>query len=64
MAEGGEVLESIKVEKQAFACMLGGDDGCTLFICTATSGDPSVATVKRDGRIEMAQVDVPGAGIP
>lgn len=64
MAEGGEVLERIKVEKQAFACMLGGDDGCTLFICTATSGDPAVATVERDGRIEMAQVDVPGAGIP
>jgi sugar lactone lactonase YvrE len=64
VAEGGEVLERIPVEKQAFACMLGGDDRRTLFICTATSGDPSVATVERDGRIEMVQVDVPGAGIP
>ncbi|MFT4570509.1 MAG: sugar lactone lactonase YvrE [Hyphomicrobiaceae bacterium] len=64
VAEGGEILDRVTVEKQAFACMLGGDDGCTLFICVATSGDPSVASVARDGRIEMVQVDVPGAGIP
>ena len=30
--QGGEVTERIKVETDAFACMLGGPDGRTLFV--------------------------------
>jgi sugar lactone lactonase YvrE len=33
--EGGEVLQSITVDRGCFACMLGGDDGRTLFIGAA-----------------------------
>jgi sugar lactone lactonase YvrE len=44
--------------------MLGGPQRRHLFICTATSGDPAVAREKRDGRIEVVEVDVPGAGLP
>jgi len=62
--EGGAVTDRIRVEKQAFACMLGGPRRRHLFICTATSGDPAVALEKRDGRIEVVEVDVPGAGLP
>ena len=62
--EGGEITHRVAVEKQAFACMLGGPQRRHLFICTATSGDPAVAREKRDGRIEVIEVDVPGAGIP
>jgi sugar lactone lactonase YvrE len=33
--EGGEVLDSVSVDRGCFACMLGGDDGRTLFIAAA-----------------------------
>jgi sugar lactone lactonase YvrE len=62
--EGGEVLARVTVAKQAFACMLGGPARRHLFICTASSGEPKVAKEKRDGRIEVVEVDVPGAGLP
>jgi len=62
--EGGAVTDRVAVSTQAFACMLGGPQRRHLFICTATSGDPAVAREKRDGRIEVIEVDVPGAGLP
>jgi sugar lactone lactonase YvrE len=33
--EGGEVLDVVTADRGCFACMLGGDDGRTLFIATA-----------------------------
>ena len=33
--EGGEVLDEITVDRGCFACMLGGEDGRTLFIAAA-----------------------------
>jgi len=33
--EGGEVLDSVEVDRGCFACMLGGRDGRTLFIAAA-----------------------------
>ncbi|MDQ1479495.1 MAG: hypothetical protein QOI44_356 [Actinomycetota bacterium] len=63
--EGGEVLDEIKVTNDfAFACMLGGDDRRTLYMCTAPSSDPTVTRDLRSGRIEAIEVDVPGAGLP
>lgn len=35
LAEGGAVLETVHVDRGCFACMLGGDDGRTLFIAAA-----------------------------
>jgi sugar lactone lactonase YvrE len=61
--EGGEVLDRITVEHDAFACMLGGSDGRTLFICTSASPDPA-KTGNRLGRIEVVDVHVRGAGLP
>lgn len=61
--EGGEVTHRIDVERQAFACMLGGPERRTLFLCTSNSGDPAETHV-RHGRIECVGVDVPGAGLP
>jgi sugar lactone lactonase YvrE len=61
--EGGEVTHRVEIEKEAFACMLGGVDGCTLFICTAGASDPA-ETHTRLGRIETVRVEVPGAGLP
>jgi len=46
-----------------FACMLGGEDGRTLYMVTApTSGQE--AHHNPAGRIESVRVDVPGAGLP
>ena len=64
LAEGGEVLDRVKVESQAFACMLGGDDGRTLFICTAATSEPDRCRAEASGRIEIVRVDAPHAGLP
>ena len=61
LLEGGEVTHRVEVEHEAFACMLGGPERRTLFICTAASSEPNQTAVRR-GRIEW--VEVPGAGLP
>jgi sugar lactone lactonase YvrE len=35
VSEGGEVLDTVAVDRGCFACMLGGTDGTTLFIAAA-----------------------------
>jgi sugar lactone lactonase YvrE len=62
--QGGEVAETIKVETDAFACMLGGPDGHTLFVATAANSDPEKCRANRTGRIEYTQVEVGRAGLP
>jgi len=62
--EGGEVLDTIDVSRRAFACMLGGADGTTLFIATAAASLADVASKQREACIEMAEVAVPHAGLP
>lgn len=62
--EGGEVTDRIKVENQAFACMLGGESRKRLFILTAASSDPEECRSGRTGKIEYVDVEFPGAGLP
>jgi sugar lactone lactonase YvrE len=50
-------------ERGPYACMLGGEDRRTLFVCTNTGSGPAMGQ-KRDGRIELMRVEVPGAGLP
>jgi sugar lactone lactonase YvrE len=64
VAEETEVLDVIETSQTAYACMLGGDDGRTMFILTAGSSLASVASATRTGRIEVARVEVPHAGLP
>ena len=62
--EGGRIERTIPTgERSAFACMLGGAERRTLFLCTSTGSGPAMAE-KRDGRIEFFEVEVPGAGLP
>jgi sugar lactone lactonase YvrE len=62
--EGGKIDGTVSTgSRYAFACMLGGADRRTLFVCTSTGSGPAMAD-KRDGAIETARVDVPGAGLP
>jgi len=65
--EGGEVVERIELDRPCFACMLGGDDGRTLFMVTQewlgpTGMDELIRA--RTGRIITARVAVPHAGWP
>jgi sugar lactone lactonase YvrE len=62
--EGGEVVDRVGVSGLAIACMLGGPDGRTLFVCSAESTDPAECVAKRSARIEIARVDAPHAGLP
>ena len=64
--EGGMISERIPVQTNAFACMLGGEDRRTLFICTSNGSgvDPGAALREKSGKIEITRVDVPGCGKP
>ena len=64
VAQGGEVLEVIETDQPCYACMLGGDDGKTLFMLTASSSDHAAAAAAQTGNILVADVDSPRAGRP
>jgi sugar lactone lactonase YvrE len=65
LREGGEVVDEVKgTHSGAFACMLGGHDRCTLYVCTAPTHVPDEARSAHGGRIEAVPVEVPGAGLP
>jgi sugar lactone lactonase YvrE len=70
--EGGDVLERVELDLPCFACMLGGEDGRTLFMLTAdwrmTEGfEENIARLTngpRTGRLVTARAPAPGAGWP
>ncbi len=64
LREGGEVAGRVTLDRKAFACMLGGADRRTLFVCTGDSHDPERQARERNGRIEAFAVSVPGDGLP
>lgn len=64
IGEGGELLETISIDRGAFACMLGGADGKTLYICAAPDSNPKKLAGVRGGHIIAVRVDVPHAGRP
>ena len=59
--EGAGPVDWIATGRGAYACVLGGSDGRTLYICTADSSDPAKTLGLRTGRIEATRVDVPAA---
>jgi sugar lactone lactonase YvrE len=61
---GGHVTHRVEIESQAFACMLGGPERRTLFVCTAEDSHPDHCRKHATACIEMVEVDVPGAGLP
>jgi sugar lactone lactonase YvrE len=60
VAEGGEVLDIVDADRGCFACVLGGDDGRTLYI-VANRYTGSGAS---DGVVLTQSVAVPRAGRP
>ncbi len=65
VAEGGRILEERRTDGiGVFACMLGGDDGRTLFACVAPSFREAEASANHNSSILMTTVEVPHAGLP
>ena len=65
VAEGGNILEVIRIDGMGvFACMLGGDDGRTLFACVAPTFHEAEASANHRASIWTTHVNVPGAGLP
>ncbi len=62
--QGGEVVDRVRPIGNAYACMLGGEKRKTLFVLSSETDDPEQAKQMRSGRIEIVDVDVPGAGLP
>ncbi len=65
VAEGGEVLQTIELDRGCFACMLGGEDGRTLFIVAQEWGGPAnMEGGRRTGQVLTVPAAAPGAGWP
>jgi sugar lactone lactonase YvrE len=65
VAEGGRILEERKTSGVGvFACMLGGDDGRTLFASAAPTFDEAKASANHRASILVTKVEVPHAGLP
>jgi sugar lactone lactonase YvrE len=65
--EGGDVLQRIELDVACFACMLGGEDGKTLFLMAAEwRGVERMGELfrSRTGRVLTAQTEVAHAGKP
>ena len=67
VGEGGSVLETVALDRSAFACMLGGSDGRTLFMLAAEwRGFEEIesAISDRTGQVLVADAPAPHAGQP
>jgi sugar lactone lactonase YvrE len=63
--EGGQILQTVDLDRGCFACMLGGTERKTLFLLAAeyppTSWGPDAP---RTGQVLTIQAPAPGAGWP
>lgn len=59
--DGGQITHSLDTGDHVAACMLGGHDRRTLFVC---SGAPDFTKVDESGRVRAIDVPIPGAGWP
>ena len=67
VGEGGAVLDTVSLDRGAFACMLGGPDGRKLFMLAAEwrgfeEIEPAIAA--RTGRVLVTNAPTPRAGWP
>jgi sugar lactone lactonase YvrE len=64
--EGGEVLQTIEIDRCCFACMLGGPDGMTLFIVATEwrGAEAHMTEESRTGQLLTVRAPAPHAGWP
>ena len=61
--EGGEVLETVALDRGCFACMLGGADGKTLYVVAAKFPD-AMQGGERTGQVVAVEAPAPHTGWP
>lgn len=61
--EGGEVLQTVEVDRGCFACALGGPDGRTLFMMVAEWPGPDETAGVRTGQVLTVEAPAAGAGL-
>jgi sugar lactone lactonase YvrE len=59
MREGGEVLQTVELDRGCFACMLGGEDGRILFMVAADMTSEALT-----GQVLTVRAQAAGAGWP
>jgi sugar lactone lactonase YvrE len=65
VGEGGEVLQSVELDRGCFACALGGADRRTLFLmATEWNGPANMFDGPRTGQVLTAEAPAPGVGWP
>jgi len=64
VAEGGERLRTVELDRGGFACALGGPEARTLFVAAAQWRGMSELVTPGSGQVLALEVDVPGAGWP
>ena len=62
--QGNKVTDIISTPQRAYACMLGGPNGKTLYISTANDSTPEVARSQPMGKIYTTEVNFARAGNP
>lgn len=62
--EGGEVVETIAVDRHALACALGGEDRRTLFMTVSAELEPDRCLANPTAAVLATEVEVAGAGRP
>jgi sugar lactone lactonase YvrE len=58
---GGEIVDEVDAGTGVYACALGGDDGRTLFLCTAPSFAEHERRDTREAALLAVRVDVPAS---
>lgn len=66
VAPGGQIVDEVRPPNGfgTYACMLGGDDGRTLLLCTAPDFAEANRKDTREALLFTTTVDVPHAGLP
>ena len=62
--KGGEVLQTVDLDRGCFACMLGGADGRTLFLIANDWRGPQSMTAERTGQVLTVRAPARRAGWP
>jgi sugar lactone lactonase YvrE len=64
VAEGGKILDRVELDRDPFACMLGGPDGQTLFIMAAVWNPENPFGGPRTGQVLATEAPAPHVGWP
>jgi len=62
--EGGEVLQTVELDRGCFACALGGPDGATLFMVANEWSGPANMLQGRNTQVLTTRAPAPRAGRP